>query len=154
MVRFTDHLFPVVVFQAMGECGSSDIDAAEAAYRSAFQRGQRFISVSDARRSANHAAQRKHWADLTARLLEDTERWTVATVVILDSAALRAALTAVNWIVKPSIPQHIVKSPNDVGPTLRALAPQYQLAVPSGIDAEIQRWLAEGFERYDRSTSH
>jgi hypothetical protein len=153
MVRFTDHLFPVVVFQAMGECGPADIEFAEKAYRAVFTREQRLVSVSDARRSANHAAQRKLWADLTERLETESARWTMATVIILDSAALRAALTAVNWITPPNIPQHIVKSPLEVAPALRSLAVKYGLTLPPAFDAPLQAWLAEGVSLYESDRS-
>jgi hypothetical protein len=149
MVRLTDQFFPIVAFQPLGDCGPDEVDQAENGYREAFRRHTKFISISDARRSANHAPQRKLWADLTQRLHGLAERWTVATVIILDSAALRAALTAVNWIAKPPIPQVVVKNPEEAIEAAHQLAMQHQIALPQRIEGEVLKWLAEGIALHD-----
>jgi hypothetical protein len=149
MVRLTAEFFPVVIFQPLGDCGPPDVDESEKAYRELFRRREKFISLSDARRSANHASQRRLWADLTQRLEGPSTQWTVTTIIVLDSAALRAALTAVNWIVKPLIPQVVVKTPEEACVVARELAETHDLSLPADFTDEILRWIADGVSLYE-----
>ncbi|MEZ4228483.1 MAG: hypothetical protein R3B89_04905 [Polyangiaceae bacterium] len=81
------------------------------AYRVATQFPRKHVLLVDARglSSPPSATQRKILAEWQARG-EDVDGVLLCTVLVVPSSAVRAALTAVNWITRPRIPQFLAPS--------------------------------------------
>ena len=106
-LTFDDRYFPIVV---MRWDGLADIEAAKwgmdhlaGASKTAVARGTRLVSISDARRARRPSAEvRKYFAAESARGLPEQADVVINTYVVLDSALLRGALTAIGWL-SPSV---------------------------------------------------
>jgi hypothetical protein len=143
MVRITDETLPILCFQTSGKSTKADVDTIRPIYARAIRRG-RFIALSDARYANHEADQRRLWADWTAELNRmDTPGHSIATVILLDSALLRGALVALNWITPPRAPQHVVGTDREALEECRAIVGRHGLDVPAHVWGQVRLWLSE-----------
>lgn len=141
MIRATDTTWPFVCLQTSGSSTPADIAEIMPLFNRVFARGQKHISFSDARFANHDAAQRKLWADFTNATMEGSIRCAVATVVVLDGALLRGALTALNWLAPPKIPQHVAGNLDEALRMARSLALAHGLTVTPETMHDLERWL-------------
>ncbi|MCA9574131.1 MAG: hypothetical protein R3B40_28935 [Polyangiales bacterium] len=119
--------FPIVAQATFGHLRVEHADQARAVMARAFARRERVLWYMDARRATRaDALYRKQIAAYTDELEAEGHQFSVCSVVVLENAALRAALTALNWISRPVIPVHVVSSPTE------------------GADLLERAWLADG----------
>jgi hypothetical protein len=74
----------------------------------------------------------------------DVHGCSIATVVMLDSAILRSALVALNWLTPARAPQHVVGTPDEALEECRSIVRKHDLNVPVHVWGHVRQWLAEG----------
>jgi hypothetical protein len=154
MVRITDETLPIICLQSLGKSTEADIAQLRPVYQRAFKRGVPMIGLSDARLAAHSSDQRKLWAALLAENNRtDVHGCSIATVVMLDSALLRSALIAINWITPAKTPQHVVGSVEEAISECRALTARHNLFVPAHVWGHIRTWLDAGHVAYREGKS-
>lgn len=104
-VEIDDQRFPLVLVRYT----RSHSDASWQAYLETMSRfvsrGVPYVTLTDARAvPAPSARQRRMASDVIAREEARTKRFVVANAVVVDSALLRGALTAVHWVAPPPVP--------------------------------------------------
>jgi hypothetical protein len=105
MYRSTDSTYPVLCMQGIGPASQSELDDVTRTFAKVFERGGPIVCISDSRRASHDPVQRKIlglWANHIKELYGSRM---LAVVIVLDSALMRGALTAINWISPPLIPQ-------------------------------------------------
>jgi hypothetical protein len=154
VVRVTDDTFPIISFQSFAKSSAADIALLRPVYLRSFRRGKPIVCLSDARLATHSVDQRKLWADWLAETYrEDVHRCTVATVILLDSALLRNALIALNWITPAKVPQHVVGNLEDALEECRKLAALHRMEVPAHAYGLIRKWIEAGRVEYADSIS-
>jgi hypothetical protein len=149
VVRVTDETFPFISFQSFAKSGEADVAILRPVYQRSFQRGKPIICLSDPRLATHSVDQRKLWADWLAEThREDVHRCTVATVILLDSALLRNALIALNWITPAKVPQHVVANLDEALDECRKLAAAHSIDVPVHTYGLIRKWIETGRAEY------
>jgi hypothetical protein len=144
VVRITHETLPILCFQCYGKSTPADIDLVRPHYQRAVRSGKH-IAVSDARYASNAADQRRLWASWLAEFNEmDPFGRCVATVLVLDSPILRAALIALNWITPSRAPQHVVGTFEEVLEECRAISAKHSLEVPAHVWGQVRVWLQDG----------
>ena len=145
MVRVTDDTLPIMSFQSFGKSTEADIAILRPVYLRAFQRGRPMICLSDARLATHSVDQRRLWADWLAETnREDRHGCSIATVILLDSAVLRSALIALNWVTPAKIAQHVVANLDEAFSECRVIAEQRNLHVPTHVWGQIRAWTEAG----------
>ena len=130
--------FPVVVQAIMGTCGLVDVDGLARLSAAAHARGQRFAIISDTRAaSVPDAATRRALADLAARFRGE-QHHLIANILILDSAILAGALTAVRWFIDPDNMPRVVRSARDAVDVIGPLFAREGLTVAPGPRALLE----------------
>jgi hypothetical protein len=144
MYRCTEGTYPIVCLQGVGNATQAELDEAGRIFARAVDRPGKIMCISDSRFASQDAKQRKligAWADdVTARCASRV----VATVVILDSAILRGALTALNWISKPVVPLYSTGSASEAIETARRVAADSELEIPEHVWGRVRLWLEDG----------
>jgi hypothetical protein len=145
VVRVTDETMPIICFQSAGLTTEAQLAAVQPVYDRIYQRKAPFITVSDARFADHSAAQRRMWAAwLASGMAQDVHNNAVGTVVILDSALLRGALVALNWITPPKIPQDVAADWNEAIVQARGIAEHNGMRVHQATWAQVFLWLSQG----------
>jgi hypothetical protein len=145
VVRVTDETMPIICFQSHGVTTEAELAALRPTYDRIYQRRAPFITVSDARSADHSASQRKMWgAWLTNEMRLDVGNCAKGSVVILDSALLRGALVALNWIAPPKIPQDVAGTFGDAVVHARTMAERLRLHVPESTWERVFGWLSSG----------
>lgn len=104
--------FPIVAQATFGHMRVEHADQARTVLRGGFARQQRVLWYMDTRRATRvDALYRERIAKYTDELESLGHQYSVCSVVVLNKAVLRAALTAINWISRPVIPVHVVATP-------------------------------------------
>ena len=146
MVRITVEALPILCFQCYGKSTKADIDMIRPYYERAIRSGK-FIALSDARYASNDADQRRMWAGWLAEFNElDAQRRCIATVLMLDSALLRGALIALNWITPSQAPQHVVGPDAEALEECRSIVQKQALEVAASAWGKINLWLGESHQ--------
>jgi hypothetical protein len=114
-------------------------------YDAAFKRGQSILCISDARLASHDASCRKLYSDWSDHCFRVDPGHTKATILLLDSALLRGALTALNWVVPPKIPQTVVADGLEAVEAGRTLAEKFAVDVPGQTWGRIRLWLEQGY---------
>lgn len=145
MVRVTDETMPVICFQSYGVTTQAQLAEVRPIYDRLYQRKAPFITISDARFADHSAGQRKMWAAwLADGMSRDHYRNASGSVVILDSALLRGAMLALNWVAPPQVPQDIAADWNEAMAQARALAARCNIHVPDTVWGKVHVWLSQG----------
>jgi hypothetical protein len=142
--RVTDTTFPILCLQSIGRITREDIERVRPIYDAAYARNQPLLCVSDARLAQHDATQRKLYAEWTAHCFKMDRGLTKGTIIILDSALLRGALTALNWIVPPKIPQTLVPDPLEAIEAGRRLTEKFGITVAGETWGHIRLWIEQG----------
>jgi hypothetical protein len=145
VLRVMSETFPIMCLQSIGKVTLADIDLVRPIYDAAFMRGQSIICVSDARLASHDAACRKIYADWSDHCFRVDPGHTKSTILLLDSALLRGALTALNWLVPPKIPQSIVADALEAVETGRQHVERHGMSVPGHTWGRIRLWLEQGY---------
>ena len=104
--------FPLIAQATVGHLRVEHADQARAVMRRGFAKEQRVMWYMDARRATRvDALYRKQVAIYTDELESLGHKYSACSVVVLDKAVLRAALTAINWITRPVLTVHVVATP-------------------------------------------
>lgn len=104
--------FPLVAQATVGHLRVEHADQARAVMRRGFARNEPVMWYMDARKATRvDALYRKQVAVYTDELESLGHKYSVCSVVVLDKAVLRAALTAINWITRPVLTVHVVATP-------------------------------------------
>ena len=109
-MKVDDSAWPLVVATMPASPGMADLDVLQRYFQGCFARGERFAMISDSRaiRTIPDAVWRKHlveWMNDPA-FRRKNARWNVGSATVMSSAAVRAALTALQWLWKPPSPQY------------------------------------------------
>lgn len=126
--------FPLIVMTTKRSLAYADARAIFAAYDPIVRRGERFVSITDVRGSKGvpDSATRAAFAEESKRFEASAQHLAVASALIVESALVRGAITAVQWISKPKIPTaNFTAFP----PALRWVTERAQesgLVIPSG----------------------
>ncbi len=145
MIRVTDDTLPVICLQSFGESNFAEIAQIRPIYERAYAAGKPVICISDARFASHSAEQRKLWAEWTAETIEaDKKQCVLATVVMLDNPLLRGALTALNWLTPPQVPQAVVGDVTGALEAAREIAERHGVEVPAHVWGHARFWLDSG----------
>jgi hypothetical protein len=144
-MRVMSETFPVMCLQSIGRVTPADIEHARPIYDAAYKRGMSIVCISDARLANHDAGCRKLYADWSDHCIRVDPGHTKATILVLDSAILRGALTALNWVVPPKIPQFIVADALEAIEAGRQQADKFGMAVPGHTWGRIRLWLEQGY---------
>ena len=89
-----------------GSLSADDVDEMSKGFDEAFGRKSTHVNIIDARgvHDRPDALVRKKMAELVARTGEESKRWSLGTVIVVDNALLRSAITAIHWIAPASVP--------------------------------------------------
>jgi hypothetical protein len=145
VIRVSDESFPLICLQSFGRLTQAELDAVKPIYFRAYARGEPLLFVSDVRLASHEADQRKLWAqwsDESARA--DVKKCVKGTVLLLDSALLRGALTALNWISPPVVPVHVEGDPVSGIEKARSLVESLGMTVPTNAWGHLRHWLEKG----------
>jgi hypothetical protein len=107
--RFVDSTWPLVVVHLPAVMGMAAIRSIVDGYEVLLRRDQRFAHVVDCSAVSKFpgASERKlliDWLGDDVRI-ERERRLTVGTAVVLTSGPMRAFVSAINWVRRPSTPQ-------------------------------------------------
>jgi hypothetical protein len=109
-MKIDDSPWPLVVITLPPILGSDTIEGMRVYAESAFKRGQKYATVVDATRvqRAPDAMFRRQLADMMSEpeWRAGSARYVVASGVVVTSAAIRAAGTAINWLYTSPSPVH------------------------------------------------
>jgi hypothetical protein len=143
MLRVTDETFPVICLQTAGRITLADIQRVHPIYERAYAAGRPLVAINDARHAHHDAAQRKLWAEWTAQCSQLDQGVTRATIIILDSALLRGALTALNWLSPRALPQVAVADAAEAIDVARFHVERESLRCGAETWARVHTWLSE-----------
>ena len=106
LVEFSLAFWPVVLMTLNGSLSADDVDEMSKGFDEAFGRKSTHVNIIDARgvHDRPDALVRKKMAELVARTGEESKRWSLGTVIVVDNALLRSAITAIHWIAPASVP--------------------------------------------------
>ncbi len=148
-VRVTDETYPVICFQSFGASNEQDVAGIRDVYLRAYRLGRPILCFSDARLASHTADQRRLWADWTAESMEaDVLKTTKASVILLDSALLRGALTALNWITPPEVPQHVCGATEEAVRRAREVAQREGIDVSERAFTQVHYWIELGRKQH------
>jgi hypothetical protein len=147
MLRATDATLPIVCLQSVGRCTSAEIEEVHRVYMRAFHQPGRLICISDARLASHDVQQRRMLAAWSDRITPMGKHRVIATIVVLDSFVLRGALTAMNWLSTPVIPQRVVPDLATAIELGQELAAEHGLEVDPNRWGHVRMWLEMGYMR-------
>jgi hypothetical protein len=148
-VKLLDSMFPFLVM-VMGErADEAEIRSMDTTFRGLFARGQRYVLLNVPPKSQTSVAAKERkmitdWAN-QPHIQEGITRCCAGSAVVMHSAVMRGALTAILWVWRPPVHLEIV---SDVPSGIRYLADaarQANLPLPGAAD-ELYRTLRPELE--------
>lgn len=99
--------FPIVVMTVSGRVTSSDLEHMMVRYDALLAKGERYFNVviQEAGADGFDAVQRKLIADWQRAQEARVKKVNVGSAIVLTSAMMRGALTALQWLAPPPTPQ-------------------------------------------------
>lgn len=104
--EFREDLLPISVLLTRETLRADDVDGIFAYYRTLCERRMRFVAISDVR-----AAMQLPDAVTCQRIGEEADRlsaqlaaWSLGGAVVLESARIRGAISAIEWLYHPRNP--------------------------------------------------
>jgi hypothetical protein len=99
-------LFPLVLMTARQVLTASDADEVYDQFRAFLRRRSKFVTVTDVRavNEMPDALTRKRLGEGSARFMADAKPYALGSAIVLESAIVRGALTAIQWISRPEQP--------------------------------------------------
>lgn len=103
---FRDDLLPISLLEARETLQAADVDGIFAHYRALCRQQVRFVAISDVRAATKlpDAATCRRFGEAADQLSEELHSWSLGGAVVLESALIRGALTAIEWIYHPRRP--------------------------------------------------
>ncbi len=100
-------LMPLVVTTVFEGYGPDDLERMFDDWREVFARKERFVALCDLGRvrAMPDAKQRARTAALTKSIEADSMRYSLGTAMVVSNPIARGAMTAIDWINPPKIPQ-------------------------------------------------
>src|SRR5262245_41701983 len=95
-------MWPLVIIRYNGPRTEADWRAMFAAYERIHARRERFLTINDTTNSSLPPAVERSLVGKHAKEHEEaTRRYLVATCMVIESAVMRGALTAIHWVYQP-----------------------------------------------------
>ncbi len=110
--RFEEQFLPLLVVTAPSSVDASDLDALFARFEGRFALQTRYALLLDLT-GVQHippASLRKKIGDWETRHAAETKRWNVGAAIVVRSALVRGALTALSWLATDASPRTHVAS--------------------------------------------
>lgn len=104
MLTIDDSDWPRLQIRWHSEIHADEVEQLFARLDEYYARGERFGSIVDVRGARTSAATRSLMAKEASRQTPVARLYSVGTAVIVDSAVVRGALTALFWIYEPPAP--------------------------------------------------
>ena len=104
--EFREDLLPISLLNTWETLQAADVDGIFAHYRGLCEQRIRFVAISDVRAALKlpDAATCLRIGEETDRLAEQLEVWSLGAGVVLESALIRGAVTAIEWLYRPRRP--------------------------------------------------
>jgi hypothetical protein len=145
VIRVSDESYPIICLQSFGRLTRDQLQEVKPIYFRAYARKNPLLFVSDARLADHGPEQRRLWAEWSEESAKaDQHKCVKGTVLLLDSALLRGAFTALNWISPPVVPVHVVKDELSAVEMARTLVDSLGMTVPTNAWGHIRYWLERG----------
>ncbi len=128
--------WPVVLITPRGEASDAQYMEMFRTIEDLWRRKEKFLAITDTRfTSVGSARQRQLIGDWMKKHESLTNQYSLGSIIILSSAIVRGALTAINWIAQPRTPSIYVATPEEAYDRAR------RLLVVQGLDPNIVRRL-------------
>jgi hypothetical protein len=100
-------LAPLIVMTVHDNLSIDDINGLFASWQEILARKQRFAAIADVRAAHGmpSAKERAHIADWTKRIEPMSIQYSLGTANVVSSSLVRGAMTAIDWLHKPKVPQ-------------------------------------------------
>jgi hypothetical protein len=100
-------LTPLVVVTVHDDLSIEDMDAMFDAFRGILAKKARFVSLADVRGAKRmpSAKERARVAENMRNIEDLSVQFSLGTAMVVSSPLVRGAMTAINWIHKPKVPQ-------------------------------------------------
>ena len=144
MIRTTLEFWPIIGMQFLGEQTPQDLAGVDSVLLDPIHSSSKFVAISDVRHQHNSASQRALLAEWSERRSAVDKERSLRAILVLSSPALRAGLTALNWLVKPTIPQEVVASAAEAVSLGITILDKAQLDAPDDVTLRFMDWIAEG----------
>ena len=144
MFRVTLEFWRILGMQLLGEQTPEDLAVVDAIMVSPIIRSSKFVAISDVRHQHKSASQRALLAEWSERRSAVDKGRSLRAVLVLGSPALRAGLTALNWLVKRTIPQEVVASAAEAVSLGITILDQANLDAPDDVTLRFMDWIAQG----------
>ena len=108
-------LFPLVITSIRGPVLDRDLDHIFERFEEVYAKKSSFVVLSDLRQvsAVPEAPTRRRIAEWSKAQEDRTRAYHLGTAMIVRSAVVRGALTAVNWLTRPITPQPVYTDPRD-----------------------------------------
>lgn len=147
MLRATDETLPIMCLQTTGRVTREEIERVRPLYDRVYARRQPIVAINDARLAHHDAGQRKLWAEWTEHCSKLDLGVTKATIILLDSAVLRGALTALNWLAPRKLPQIAVADAFEAVEVARLHVEKAGIECRPETWGQVRLWLEQGYPR-------
>ena len=128
--------WPVVVVTPHGEASDAQYMEMFRTIEGLWKRQEKFLTITDTRfSSVGSARQRQLIGDWMKKHEESTNKYSLGSIIIISSALVRGAMTAINWIAQPRIQSIYVGTPEEAYDQAR------RLLVINGFDPNLVRRL-------------
>jgi hypothetical protein len=136
-----EEMLPISFLITRRTLTTADVPSVFEYYRSLCRRRIRFVAISDVRASRGmpDAKTRQRFAEEAVRFASDAQTWSLGALVIVDSPLTRGALTAIEWLHRPSRPTRYFSDFNEAVACAVSLLEAQQVAIP----ASIRRFLRD-----------
>lgn len=104
--EFREDLLPISLLNTRETLQAADVDGIFAHYRGLCRQSMRFVAISDVRAATKlpDAATCRRFGEAADQLQEELNAWSLGGAVVIESALIRGALTAIEWIYHPRRP--------------------------------------------------
>jgi hypothetical protein len=105
-IEFETRYFPLIVVTLEEQISEEDYTRLFAQWEAVLARKERFGALTDARRVKERAPpkQRAMIAEWTKKIEPRVMAYSVGHTTVIESAIIRGAMTAVEWLHKPKVP--------------------------------------------------
>jgi hypothetical protein len=129
-------LFPLVLTFIRGKVGDRDLDAFFLEFEGIYARRASFAVLSDLREvtAVPEAPVRRRIAEWSKAQEGRTLQYHLGTAMIVRSAVVRGALTAINWLTRPITPQPVYTDPREGAAWCLDALRRHELPIPSAAE--------------------
>ena len=104
--EFREDLFPISLLLTRETLQAADVEGIFSHYRGLCRQRVHFVAISDVRAAQKlpDAATCVRFGEESDRLSEELDVWSLGAGIVLDSALIRGALSAIEWLYHPRRP--------------------------------------------------